>query len=55
MNVLSRMLPVKTEAKVVVSGIYITESEERPRRNSYSAAEKEGFFARFKKEKKADK
>ena len=46
-----QMLPVKTEAKVVVSGIYIT--EERPRRNSYSAAEKEGLLCKIQKRKES--
>ena len=45
-------LPVKTEAKVVISGIYITEIK-RVRGGAVPAApKKKGFFARFKKNAK---
>ena len=44
-------LPVKTEAKVVVSGIYITQIK-RVRGGAVDAPpKKKGFFQRFKKEK----
>ena len=46
-----QMLPVKTEAKVVVSGIYITEVKRV--RNSYSAAEKEGLLCKIQKRKES--
>jgi hypothetical protein len=42
-------LPVKTEAKVVVSGLYITEIKS-VRGGAIPQAPKKGFFARFKKE-----
>lgn len=50
-----QMLPVKTEAKVVVSGIYITEVKSVRGGIPAQPPKKKGFFARFKKEKKADK
>ena len=50
-----QMLPVKTEAKVVVSGIYITEVKSVRGGIPTLPPKKKGFFARFKKEKKADK
>lgn len=47
-------LPVKTEAKVVVSGIYITEIKSI-RGGAVPVPKKKGFFARFKKDKKKEK
>lgn len=44
------VLPVKTEAKVVVSGIYITEVKSA-RGGLLTPPAKKGFFARFKKDK----
>ncbi len=44
-------LPVKTEAKVVVSGIYITEVKSVRGGMVPPPPKKKGFFARFKKEK----
>ena len=43
-------LPVKTEAKVVVSGLYITEIKSVSGGAIPPAPKKKGFFARFKKE-----
>ena len=43
-------LPVKTEAKVVVSGLYITESKSVSGGAIPQKKKKKGFFARFKKE-----
>ena len=43
-------LPVKTEAKVVVSGLYITEIKSVRGGALPPAPKKKGFFARFKKE-----
>jgi len=43
-------LPVKTEAKVVVSGLYITEIKSVRSGAIPQAPKKKGFFARFKKE-----
>lgn len=48
-------LPVKTEAKVVVSGIYITEIKSIRGGAVPQPPKKKGFFARFKKEKKDKK
>lgn len=48
-------LPVKTEAKVVVSGIYITEVKSVRGGMVPQPAKKKGFFARFKKAKKEEK
>ena len=45
-------LPVKTEAQVVVSGIYITEIKSIRAGALPQAPKKKGFFARFRKEKK---
>ena len=45
-------LPVKTEAKVVVSGIYITEIKSIRGGALPQAPKKKGFFAGFRKEKK---
>lgn len=42
-------LPVKAEAKVVVSGIYITEIKSVRGGKVVQPTKKEGFFARFKK------
>ena len=42
-------LPVKTEAKVVISGIYITEIKSVRGGAVPVAPKKKGFFARFKK------
>lgn len=44
-------LPLKTEAKVVVSGIYITEIKSVRGGAVIQAPRKKGFWARFKKEK----
>ncbi|MGN0371883.1 MAG: hypothetical protein ACI4F3_03640 [Enterocloster sp.] len=44
-------LPVKTEAKVVISGIYITQIKSVRGGTIPAAPKKKGFFARFKKEK----
>jgi len=44
-------LPLKTEAKVVVSGIYITEIKSVRGGAVVQAPKKKGFLARFKKEK----
>ena len=43
-------LPVKTEAKVVVSGLYITEIKSVRGGAITQAPKKKGFFARFKKD-----
>ena len=48
-------LPVKTEAKVVVSGIYITEIKSVRGGAVVTPPKKKGFFQRFKKEQKDDK
>lgn len=48
-------LPVKTEAKVVVSGIYISEIKSIRGGAVPQAPKKKGFFARFKKDKKDKK
>ena len=45
-------LPVKTEARVVISGIYITEIKSVRGGAVPAAPKKKGFFARFKKDKK---
>lgn len=45
-------LPVKTEAKVVISGIYITEIKSVRSGAVPAAPKKKGFFARFKKNAK---
>ena len=42
-------LPVKSEARVVVSGIYISELKSVRGGNTPPAPKKKGFFARFKK------
>ena len=44
-------LPVKTEAKVVISGIYITELKSVRGGAIPAPPKKKGFFARFKKDK----
>ena len=44
-------LPVKTEAKVVLSGIYITQIKSVRGGAIPAPPKKKGFFARFKKEK----
>ena len=44
------VLPIKTEAKVVLSGIYITEVKSA-RGGLLTPPAKKGFFARFKKDK----
>lgn len=44
-------LPVKTEAKVVLSGIYITQIKSVRGGAIPAAPKKKGFFARFKKNK----
>lgn len=48
-------LPIKTEAKVVVSGIYITEIKSVRGGVIAPPAKKKGFFARFKKDKDENK
>ena len=45
------LLPVKTEAKVVVSGIYITDIKSIRGGSVTPLPKKKGFFARFKKDK----
>ena len=42
-------LPVKSEVRVVVSGIYISELKSVRGGNTPPAPKKKGFFARFKK------
>lgn len=49
------VLPVKTEAKVVISGIYIREVKSIRGKTIKAPEKKKGFFSRFKKEKKAEK
>ena len=44
-------LPVKTEAKVVLSGIYITQIKSVRRGSIPTPPKKKGFFAKFKKKK----
>ena len=44
-------LPLKTEAKVVVSGIYITEIKSVRGGTVVQAPQKKGFLSRFKKKK----
>ena len=44
-------LPVKTEAKVVLSGIYITQIKSVPGGSIPTPPKKKGFFAKFKKKK----
>jgi len=48
-------LPVKTEAKVVVSGIYITQIKSVRGGSIQTAPKKKGLLARFKKDKNDDK
>ena len=48
-------LPVKTEAKVVISGIYITEIKSVRGGAIPTPPKKKGFFARFKRNKKDKK
>ena len=48
-------MPVKTEAKVVISGIYITEIKSVRGGAIPTPPKKKGFFARFKKNKKDKK
>ena len=49
-------LPVKTEAKVVLSGIYITQIKSvRGGKLAAAPAKKKGFFARFRKDKSKEK
>lgn len=45
-------LPVKTEAKVVMSGIYITQIKSVRGGAVPAPAKKKGFFSRFKRDKK---
>ena len=47
-------LPVKTEAKVVLSGLYISQIKSVRGGSIPAAPQKKGFFARFKKDKKKD-
>ena len=44
------MLPVKAEAKVVISGIYITDIKSVRGGSVVAPPKKKGFFARFKKD-----
>jgi len=44
-------LPLKTEAKVVVSGIYITEIKSVRGGTVVQAPQKKGFLSRFRKKK----
>lgn len=48
-----QQLPVKTEVKAVISGLYIT-SIKSARGGLAAAPKKKGFFARFKKDKSKD-
>jgi len=48
-------LPLKTEAKVVISGIYITQLKSVRGGAIPTPPKKKGFFARFKKNKENDK
>ena len=43
-------LPVKTEAKVILSGIYITQIKSVRGGSSPTPPKKQGFFARFRKD-----
>ena len=45
------VLPLKTEAKVVISGIYITQLKSVRGGAIPAPPKKKGFFARFKKDK----
>ena len=47
-------LPIKTEAKVVISGLYITDVKS-VRGGIPPLPKKKGFFARFKKDKSGEK
>lgn len=47
-------LPVKTEAKVVLSGLYISQIKSVRGGSIPAAPQKKGFLARFKKDKKKD-
>ena len=47
-------LPVKTEAKVVLSGLYISQIKSVRGGVLPTPPKKKGFFARFKKDKKKD-
>ena len=49
------MLPVKAEAKVVVSGIYITDIKSVRGGSVVAPPKKKGFFARFKKDDSQNK
>lgn len=49
------VLPVKTEVKVVLSGIYITEIKSVRGGAVPALPKKKGFFSRFKKDKKKEK
>lgn len=49
------VLPLKTEAKVVISGIYITQLKSVRGGAVPTAAKKKGFFSRFKKDKDTKK
>ena len=44
-------LPIKTEAKVVLSGLYITQIKSIRGGSIPAAPKKKGFFARFRKSK----
>ena len=50
-----KALPVKSEVKVVMSGIYITEIKSVRGGSVVTPPKKKGFFARFKKDKEEKK
>lgn len=49
------LLPLKTEVKVVISGIYITQLKSVRGGAVPAAPKKKGFFSRFKKDKSQEK
>lgn len=49
------ILPVKSEAKVVISGIYIREVKSVRGKTIQAPEKKKGFFSRFRKDKKEEK
>ncbi len=50
-NAAYEILPVKSEAKVVISGIYIREVKSVRGKTIQAPEKKKGFFSRFRKEK----
>ena len=50
-NAAYEVLPVKSEAKVVVSGIYIREVKSVRGKTIQAPEKKKGFFSRFRKDK----